>query len=123
MFAVGGGIVGLLMIIIVIVAVVLMKRRKTRSSDKHQMHANIELAVPRSPSFIKKKMASWTPLRDVEIGIKLGGGDFGEVFKGKEFIVQYPDDIRLTGVWQGSTVALKKMVNGEDFFSEASILE
>jgi hypothetical protein len=97
-----------------------MKRRRT-SHETNQQFNNIELVAPRSS--IAKKTMTWTPLRDVEIGIKLGGGDFGEVFKGNYFMTQALFNIGTTGVWQGSTVALKKMMNGEDFFSEASILE
>jgi hypothetical protein len=76
------GVVGCLLLVVVIVAVVWMKRRQQRNSDSHN---NIELTVPTANS--KNSIEAWTPLRDVEIGIKLGSGNFGEVFKGKHGII------------------------------------
>jgi flagellar basal body-associated protein FliL len=74
------GVVGCLLLVVVIVAVVWMKRRQQRNSNS-QLLNYIELTVPASPNS-KNSVAAWTPLRDVEIGIKLGSGNFGEVFKG-----------------------------------------
>jgi len=98
----------------ILVAFFLWRRRASADGRKSLIDINLP-GRPPSPSNLQSKFPSmdevdtWTVLEDVEIKEKLGGGNFGEVYR---------------GVYRNGDVALKKL-KGQDqdsFVNEAAML-
>jgi hypothetical protein len=113
-YAAVGVIGGILLIGVILGAVFLARRRNNRKDLVPQVSVDLRPTISDIPD-------EWNEITGVEIKERLGGGNFGQVFRGEE----YPDLSYSLGVWQAGDVALK-LLNSQDqqnVLHEASVLQ
>jgi len=105
---------GVLILVVIVVILVSLRRRKTKRntlSFDSAFFGNIPVSPPEPGMDVNSESSysRWNTIKDVEIKEKLGGGNFGVVYR---------------GIWHGGEVALKKLAkeDEESFFNEASVL-